>query len=134
MPKKSSARFRIYPSIGIARLGNGPAEKEHVIFSPEIPWANLFETDNEYLMPDGKIATVLAFPKSAPQDAATSDLVNRLRDETLPALESQTRATYLVGGATAEQVGRIAAAGGHVLTDLRPADRGLEDLFFQLTA
>ena len=23
---------------------------------------------------------------------------------------------------------------GHVLTDLRPADRGLEDLFFQLTA
>jgi len=55
MPKKSAAKFRIYPSIGIARLGNGPADKQHVIFSPEIPWANLFETDNEYLMPDGKI-------------------------------------------------------------------------------
>jgi RND superfamily putative drug exporter len=53
------------------------------------------------LSPDGKIATVLAFPKSAPQDAGTSDLVNRLRDTTLPALESQTKATYLVGGATA---------------------------------
>jgi ABC-2 type transport system ATP-binding protein len=39
-----------------------------------------------------------------------------------------------VAGATVEQVGRIAAAGGHVLTDLRPADRGLEDVFFQLTA
>jgi len=39
-----------------------------------------------------------------------------------------------VAGATAEQVSRIAAAGGHVLTDLRPADRGIEDLFFQLTA
>ncbi|WP_350279970.1 MMPL family transporter [Kribbella sp. HUAS MG21] len=51
--------------------------------------------------PDGKVATVLAFPKSAPQDAATSDLVQRLRDDTLPALESQTRATYLVGGSTA---------------------------------
>jgi RND superfamily putative drug exporter len=51
--------------------------------------------------PDGKIATVLAFPKSAPQDGATSDLVQRLRDDTLPALESQTRATYLVGGSTA---------------------------------
>ena len=36
--------------------------------------------------------------------------------------------------ATPEQVGRVAAAGGHVITDLRPADRGLEDLFFQLTA
>ncbi|MFI5691474.1 MMPL family transporter [Kribbella sp. NPDC051586] len=53
------------------------------------------------LTPDGKIATVLAFPKSAPQDAATSDLVQRLRDDTLPKLESQTKATYLVGGATA---------------------------------
>jgi ABC-2 type transport system ATP-binding protein len=39
-----------------------------------------------------------------------------------------------VAGATAVEVGRVAAAGGHVLTDLRPADRGLEDLFFQLTA
>ncbi|HZX03344.1 MMPL family transporter [Kribbella sp.] len=47
--------------------------------------------------PDGKITTVLAFPKSAPQDAATSDLVQRLRKDTLPKLEG----TYLVGGATA---------------------------------
>ncbi|NIK55483.1 MMPL family transporter [Kribbella shirazensis] len=51
--------------------------------------------------PDGKVTTVLAFPKSAPQDAATSDLVQRLRDDTLPALESRTGATYLVGGSTA---------------------------------
>ncbi|WP_427887326.1 MMPL family transporter [Kribbella sp. GL6] len=47
--------------------------------------------------PDGKITTVLAFPKSAPQDAATSDLVQRLRDDTSPRLEG----TYLVGGSTA---------------------------------
>jgi RND superfamily putative drug exporter len=53
------------------------------------------------VMPDGKVATVLAFPKSAPQDEATSQLVERLRDETLPALEAQTKATYLVGGSTA---------------------------------
>ncbi|MGW7681351.1 MMPL family transporter [Kribbella sp. NPDC054772] len=53
------------------------------------------------ITPDGKVATVLAFPKSAPQDAATSDLVQRLRDDTLPRLESQTKATYLVGGSTA---------------------------------
>lgn len=48
-------KFRIYPSIGVARLGNGPAEKDQVIFSPEIPWANLYETDNHYLTEDGKI-------------------------------------------------------------------------------
>ena len=53
------------------------------------------------LMADGKVATVMAFPKSAPQDEATSDLVERLRDKTLPALETQTKATYLIGGTTA---------------------------------
>jgi RND superfamily putative drug exporter len=47
--------------------------------------------------PDGKIATVLAFPTSAPQDAATSDLVERLRKDTLPKLDG----TYLIGGSTA---------------------------------
>lgn len=48
-------KFRIYPSIGVARLGNGPAEKDQVIFSPEIPWANLYETDNNYLTEDGRV-------------------------------------------------------------------------------
>jgi RND superfamily putative drug exporter len=52
-------------------------------------------------MADGKVATVMAFPKSAPQDEATSKLVQRLRDQTLPQLAAETRATYLVGGSTA---------------------------------
>lgn len=38
-----------------------------------------------------------------------------------------------VPGATPERIGALAAAGGHVLTDLRPSDMGLEELFFQLT-
>ena len=45
----------------------------------------------------------------------------------------QPDGSVLVHGAGPEGVGRIAAANGLVLTDLRPADRGLEDLFFQLT-
>ena len=44
------------------------------------------------------------------------------------------RAELRVAGVTAEQVGAVAARGGHVLTGLRPADRQLEELFFQLTA
>lgn len=47
--------FRIYPSIGIARLGNGKAEKDQVIFTPEIPWANLYETENNYFTADGAL-------------------------------------------------------------------------------
>jgi ABC-2 type transport system ATP-binding protein len=40
----------------------------------------------------------------------------------------------VVAGASPSDVGTVAAAGGHVLTDLRPLRRGLEDVFFSLTA
>jgi RND superfamily putative drug exporter len=53
------------------------------------------------LAPNGRTAVLLAFPRSAPQDQATTDLVNRLRDTTLPPLESSTGASILVGGVTA---------------------------------
>ncbi len=39
----------------------------------------------------------------------------------------------VVPGATPDRIGALAAAGGHVLVDLRPSEQGLEDLFFQLT-
>ncbi len=47
------------------------------------------------------LALVVAFPDSAPQGAATAELVHRLRDDVLPPLASSTGATYLVGGSTA---------------------------------
>ncbi|HEV7774384.1 MAG TPA: MMPL family transporter [Conexibacter sp.] len=51
--------------------------------------------------PNGQTATLQAFPRSAPQDAATTDLVNRLRDETLPPVERATGTTLLIAGSTA---------------------------------
>ncbi|HKG38570.1 MAG TPA: MMPL family transporter [Conexibacter sp.] len=51
--------------------------------------------------PNGRTATLQAFPTSAPQDAATTDLVNRLRDETLPPVERATGTTLLIAGSTA---------------------------------
>jgi len=53
------------------------------------------------LSPDDRVATLQAFPDSAPQDAATTDLVNRLRGETLPPVERATGATLLIAGSTA---------------------------------
>ncbi|MDX6742194.1 MMPL family transporter [Actinocorallia sp. A-T 12471] len=50
---------------------------------------------------DGSVATVLAFPTTAPQDAATAELVDALRADVLPALSAETGARYLVGGPTA---------------------------------
>ena len=40
----------------------------------------------------------------------------------------------VVSGADPGDVGAVAAAGGHVLSELRPLQRGLEDVFFSLTA
>ncbi|MHC0428792.1 MMPL family transporter [Streptomyces sp. O3] len=50
---------------------------------------------------DGSVATVMAFPESAPQAVETSRLVDRLRGEILPPLERETGTQLLVGGSTA---------------------------------
>ncbi|RIQ20546.1 MMPL family transporter [Jiangella rhizosphaerae] len=52
-------------------------------------------------LPGTDLALVVMFPDSAPQDAETAELVHHLRDDVLPPLESETGATYLVGGSTA---------------------------------
>jgi RND superfamily putative drug exporter len=54
--------------------------------------------------PSGRTAVFSAFPRSAPQDQATTDLVKRLRDDTLPPVEGSSQTTVLVGGPTANQV------------------------------
>ncbi|KOV60924.1 membrane protein [Streptomyces sp. NRRL WC-3618] len=61
---------------------------------------------------DGKAAMLLAVPKTAPQDTATTDLVHRLRDDVLPGLAKQTKAEYLVGGATAAVIDFSETIGG----------------------
>jgi putative drug exporter of the RND superfamily len=47
------------------------------------------------------VTTVLAVPETAPQDAATGDLLETLRQEALPPLAKETGGRYLVGGSTA---------------------------------
>ncbi len=53
------------------------------------------------LGPDGTTAVIQVTPTSAPQDAATSELVNRLRSDVLPPAVSDTNAQVYVGGQTA---------------------------------
>jgi len=54
--------------------------------------------------PNGRTAVFSAFPRSAPQDQETTDLVKRLRDDTLPRVETSSRTNVLVAGPTANQV------------------------------
>ncbi|PHS04195.1 MAG: hypothetical protein COA88_14025 [Kordia sp.] len=55
MKDQEKPKFRIYPSIGIARMGNGPANKNEVVFSPEVPWKNLFDLDLQPHTPYGAL-------------------------------------------------------------------------------
>ncbi len=54
--------------------------------------------------PSGRIAVYQAFPRTAPQAAATSDLVTSLRETVLPPVARSTGATVLVGGPTAGSI------------------------------
>jgi putative drug exporter of the RND superfamily len=53
---------------------------------------------------NGRTAVFSAYSDAAPQDQATTDLVNRLRDDVLPGVERSTSTTVLVGGPTANDV------------------------------
>ena len=54
--------------------------------------------------PSGTVAVIQAYPDSAPQALATTNLVNHLRDDVLPAFERRTGVTVLVGGFTAGSI------------------------------
>jgi RND superfamily putative drug exporter len=56
------------------------------------------------IAPSGKLAVIDAYPSSAPQAVATTNLVIRLRDDVLPAFEHQTGVPVLVGGFTAASI------------------------------
>jgi putative drug exporter of the RND superfamily len=56
------------------------------------------------LSPSGRTAVYTAFPSSAPQAAATGDLVRNLRDTVLPPVAHSSGSTLLVGGPTASSV------------------------------
>jgi putative drug exporter of the RND superfamily len=53
------------------------------------------------IAPSGKLAVIEAYPRSAPQAAQTTNLVNRLRHEVLPPVAKRTGVPVLVGGFTA---------------------------------
>ena len=55
---------------------------------------------------DGEMATIFAIPTTAPQDAKTSDLLDRLRDDVIPAATAGTPLKVYVGGNTAALRGR----------------------------
>jgi RND superfamily putative drug exporter len=56
------------------------------------------------LNPAGDVATISVYPKAAPQDYATSQLVSHLRGQVIPPVASSTGMRVYVGGVTAGSV------------------------------
>jgi RND superfamily putative drug exporter len=56
------------------------------------------------LNPAEDTATLLVYPTTSPQSEATTELVEHLRDDVLPAAERATGTSVFVGGATATQI------------------------------
>lgn len=70
--------------------------------------------------PDGLVGSILITPASAPQDAATAELLERLRTETDPAIAEATGTEVYIGGAQA-----ITQDFTKVLTDALPLFLGV---------
>jgi RND superfamily putative drug exporter len=51
--------------------------------------------------PQGQTAVLQAYPRSAPEAAATTSLVKKLRDDVLPPVSRSTGADVMIGGSTA---------------------------------
>jgi len=55
----SEFTYKIYPPLGVARVGDGPANKETRLLTPEVPWQHLYDTKVEYLVTSQELRNLL---------------------------------------------------------------------------
>lgn len=65
---------------------------------------NIASVSPAHISPSGTTAILDAYPRSSPQSAATTTLVQHLRHDVLPRLQQSTAARILVGGSTASAI------------------------------
>jgi RND superfamily putative drug exporter len=82
-----------------AKASSLPAIRQAVARTPDV-----VAVTPPRVSPSGAVALMVAYPGSAPQDQATTNLVNRLRGTVLPPLKRSTGMPILVGGFTAGSI------------------------------
>jgi putative drug exporter of the RND superfamily len=85
----------------VARRSPGSADSQTAVAAALRATPGIRTVSNPVRSADGRTLVYQAFASTAPESKATADLVHRLRDTTLPAVERSTGAHILVGGATA---------------------------------
>jgi ABC-2 type transport system ATP-binding protein len=118
---------------GHAARGGTVLLSSHLLGEVEHTVDRLLVIGGGRIVADGPVASLLGSDgvsvRSADQAALASDLVGKGF-----AVCPGDDGALVVSGASSTDVGAVAAAGGHVLSELRPLQRGLEDVFFSLTA
>jgi ABC-2 type transport system ATP-binding protein len=118
---------------GHAARGGTVLLSSHLLGEVESTVDRLLVIGGGRIVADGPVSSLLGSDGVTVRAVDTAALA---RDLTAAGLAVQAGADggLVVRGADAARVGTVAAAGGHVLLEMRPLERGLEDLFFSLTA
>jgi RND superfamily putative drug exporter len=110
-PKKLQDAENGVLSTEVAHAGKGSVEQLRAAIAATPGVASVAPAK---LNPAGDVATITVYPHSSPQAYATTQLVERLRDQVDPPLEAHTGLTVYVGGVTAGAVD-FATTLGHKL-------------------
>ena len=109
------------PLLVVVQLGGGDRTASlAVIRSAVAATPDVVAVTQPEVSPSGTVAVMKAYPDSSPQALATTELVNRLRNDVLPPIESRVGSPVLVGGFTAAAIDF-----SHVLSNKLPLFLGI---------
>jgi ABC-2 type transport system ATP-binding protein len=118
---------------GHAARGGTVLLSSHLLGEVEHTVDRLLVIGGGRIVADGPVASLLGSDGVSVRSADPAALASDLVAKGYPVSPGDDGA-LVVSEATPGDVGAVAAAGGHVLSELRPLQRGLEDVFFSLTA
>ena len=104
----------------------------HILSEVEHTVDRLLVIGQGRIVADGPVAELLGDEGTAVRAVEPDALIRDLEAAGFH-VQHGADGALVVPGTDPSQVGAVAAAGGHALVELRPVQRGLEDLFFQLT-
>jgi ABC-2 type transport system ATP-binding protein len=118
---------------GHAARGGTVLLSSHLLSEVEHTVDRLLVIGGGRIVADGTVADLLGSDGTTVRAAEPSALVLDL-ERAGYSVSSAADGALVVAGAAPSEIGAVAAAGGHVLHELRAQQRGLEDVFFALTA
>ena len=118
---------------GHAARGGTVLLSSHLLGEVEHTVDRLLVIGGGRIVADGPVAALLGTDGVSVRSVDTAGLARDLVGAGFE-VSADGDGALVVSGATPADVGAVAAAGNHVLSELRPLQRGLEDVFFSLTA